>query len=166
MAGGELLAYVRESFVQFATMSEKFLVLLPQLAGWQTQCQLSPLVLGGIISLCWGSQKGRRQCRLSETTIAKCARSVIRPAEVSQFRTLCATAENLDGHDSHTDYAGRLSEGRVIGSGLVEAACNQAVGRRLKQTGARWKARRVERMATLCAVQAIRGTHTGVAALE
>jgi hypothetical protein len=27
-------------------------------------------------------------------------------------------------------------------------------GRRLKQTGARWKVRRVERMAALCAVQA------------
>jgi hypothetical protein len=28
------------------------------------------------------------------------------------------------------------------------------VGRRLKQTGARWKVRRVERMAALCAVLA------------
>jgi hypothetical protein len=28
------------------------------------------------------------------------------------------------------------------------------VGRRLKQTGARWKVRRVERMAALCSVQA------------
>jgi hypothetical protein len=57
-------------------------------------------------------------------------------------------------HTDHTDYAGRLAAGQSIGSGLVEGACKQVIGRRLKQTGARWKVRRVERMATLCAVQA------------
>jgi hypothetical protein len=57
-------------------------------------------------------------------------------------------------HTGHTDYAGRLALGQSIGSGLVEGACKQVIGRRLKQTGARWKVRRVERMATLCAVQA------------
>lgn len=60
----------------------------------------------------------------------------------------------FEPHRGHTDYAARLAEGRAIGSGLVEGACKQVVGRRLKQTGARWKVRRVERMATLCAVQA------------
>jgi hypothetical protein len=57
-------------------------------------------------------------------------------------------------HVGHTDYAARLAEGRSIGSGLVEGSCKQVVGRRLKQTGARWKVRRVERMAALCAVLA------------
>lgn len=57
-------------------------------------------------------------------------------------------------HLGHTDYAGRLAEGRSIGSGLVEGACKQVIARRLKQTGARWRVRRVERMAALCAVQA------------
>lgn len=57
-------------------------------------------------------------------------------------------------HVGHTAYAERLAEGRSIGSGLVEGACKQVIGRRLKQTGARWKVRRVERMAALCAVQA------------
>jgi hypothetical protein len=71
-----------------------------------------------------------------------------------------AGAEWADGrgyfepHVDHTGYASRLAEGRSIGSGLVEGSCKQVVGRRLKQTGARWKVRRVERMATLCAVQA------------
>jgi hypothetical protein len=60
----------------------------------------------------------------------------------------------FDPHRGHTAYAARLAEGRSIGSGLVEGACKQVVGRRLKQTGARWKVRRVERMAALCAVQA------------
>jgi hypothetical protein len=54
----------------------------------------------------------------------------------------------------HTDYAGRLASGQSIGSGLVEGACKQVIGRRLKQTGAQWKVHRVERMAALCAVQA------------
>jgi hypothetical protein len=60
----------------------------------------------------------------------------------------------FEPHRDHTGYASRLAEGRVIGSGLVEGACKQVVCRRLKQTGARWKVRRVERMAALCAVQA------------
>lgn len=60
----------------------------------------------------------------------------------------------FEPHVGHTDYARRLAEGRSIGSGLVEGSCKQVVSRRLKQTGARWKVRRVERMATLCAVQA------------
>lgn len=60
----------------------------------------------------------------------------------------------FESHVAHTGYQSRLAEGRVIGSGLVEGACKHVVCRRLKQTGARWKVRRVERMATLCAVQA------------
>ena len=60
----------------------------------------------------------------------------------------------FEAHLDHTDYAGRLLDGRSIGSGLVEGSCKQVVGRRLKQTGARWKVRRVERMAALCSVQA------------
>jgi hypothetical protein len=47
-------------------------------------------------------------------------------------------------------YAGRLAAGQSIGSGLVEGACKQVIGRRLKQTGARWRIRRANRMATLC----------------
>ena len=47
-------------------------------------------------------------------------------------------------------YAGRLAAGQSIGSGLVEGACKQVIGRRLKQTGARWRVRRANRMATLC----------------
>jgi hypothetical protein len=60
----------------------------------------------------------------------------------------------FEPHLEHTGYAGRLLEGRSIGSGLVEGSCKQVVGRRLKQTGAKWKVRRVERMAALCSVQA------------
>ena len=50
----------------------------------------------------------------------------------------------------HLGYAARLRGGQSIGSGLVEGACKQVIGRRLKQTGARWRVRRANRMAVLC----------------
>jgi hypothetical protein len=59
-------------------------------------------------------------------------------------------AEYLTPHVGHTPYRTRLAEGRSIGSGMVEGACKTAIGRRLKQTGARWRIRRLERMAALC----------------
>jgi len=61
-----------------------------------------------------------------------------------------ALAEYLGPHVDHTPYRRRLAEGRSIGSGMVEGACKTAIGRRLKQTGARWRVRRLERMAALC----------------
>jgi hypothetical protein len=51
---------------------------------------------------------------------------------------------------AYLGYAGRLACGQSIGSGLVEGACKQVIGRRRKQTGARWRVRRANRMATLC----------------
>jgi hypothetical protein len=51
---------------------------------------------------------------------------------------------------AYLGYAERLALGQSIGSGLVEGACKQVIGRRMKQTGARWRVRRANRMATLC----------------
>jgi hypothetical protein len=56
----------------------------------------------------------------------------------------------LEKQEGHLGYAGRLAAGQSIGSGLVEGACKQVIGRRMKQTGARWRVRRANRMATLC----------------
>jgi hypothetical protein len=62
--------------------------------------------------------------------------------------------EELAGYferqQGHPGYASRLAAGQAIGSGAVEGACKQVIGRRLKQTGARWRVRRANRMATLC----------------
>ena len=44
----------------------------------------------------------------------------------------------------------RLHQGRSIGSGMVEGAAKNLVGKRLKQTGARWKVDNVNKMAELC----------------
>ena len=56
-------------------------------------------------------------------------------------------------HEVRLCYAKRLSEGRSIGSGQVEGACKNMIGKRLKQTGARWRIRRLNGMASLCAVR-------------
>ena len=56
----------------------------------------------------------------------------------------------LSSHSNHLDYCSRLANGRSIGSGQVEGACRHLIGRRLKQCGARWRFRRVNRMAGLC----------------
>ncbi len=63
---------------------------------------------------------------------------------------MSALAGYLGPHVDHTPYRQRLAEGRSIGSGMVEGACKTAIGRRLKQTGAWWRVRRLERMAALC----------------
>ena len=62
-------------------------------------------------------------------------------------------AAYLEPHRDHTGYRERLGEGRSIGSGMVEGACKTAIGKRLKQTAARWKHRRVEHMAALCCLR-------------
>jgi hypothetical protein len=67
--------------------------------------------------------------------------------------------KSLDGlhnylrpHADHLNYAQRLANGLSIGSGQIEGACKNLIGRRLKQTGARWRVKRVNRMAGLCAL--------------
>ena len=56
----------------------------------------------------------------------------------------------LRPHVPHSGYAERLHQGQSIGSGMVEGACKTVVGKRLKQTGARWRVRHAERMVALC----------------
>jgi hypothetical protein len=65
-------------------------------------------------------------------------------------QALAALREYLAPHAEHTGYAGRLGRGQSIGSGMVEGACKTVVGRRLKQTGARWRVRHAEQMVALC----------------
>lgn len=55
----------------------------------------------------------------------------------------------LSNHTEHLDYKRRLAEGLSIGSGQIEGANKQLVTKRLKQTGARWRIRRVNRMVAL-----------------
>ena len=66
--------------------------------------------------------------------------------------SLASLSAYVANHSHQMHYAARLAEGRSIGSGQIEGACKNLSGRRLKQTGARWKVRRVNRMAGLCSI--------------
>lgn len=81
-------------------------------------------------------------------------------ARAGQRRGLTELEHYLASHSEHLDYANRLAEGRVIGSGQVEGACKHWIGRRLKQTGARWQIARANRMAGLCALKYSNQWHT------
>jgi len=81
--------------------------------------------------------------------IAEMMKQVRSPGKRTSLVSLSAYFAN---HSHHMHYAVRLLEGRSIGSGQIEGACKNLIGRRLKQTGARWKVRRVNRMAGICSV--------------
>lgn len=83
-------------------------------------------------------------------TLLESGATGLRARLASESGTGSELIEYLEPHREHTPYRERLAEGRTIGSGMVEGACKTAIGRRLKQTGARWKVRRLERMAALC----------------
>jgi len=70
----------------------------------------------------------------------------------NERETLQKLRRYLENHRERLGYRERLSEGRAIGSGQVEGACKSMIGRRLKQTGARWRVDRLNEMAVLCAV--------------
>jgi len=56
------------------------------------------------------------------------------------------------GHQERLNYALRLRRGQPIGSGMIEGACKQMIGRRMKQTGAQWDVANANRMALLCSI--------------
>lgn len=66
-----------------------------------------------------------------------------------QRAALSGLAEYLRPHEKRLNYPERLAAGRPIGSGMIEGACKNYLGRRLKQTGARWLIPNVNRMAAL-----------------
>jgi hypothetical protein len=53
-------------------------------------------------------------------------------------------------HTERLNYCHRLYTGQSIGSGMVEGAAKNLIGKRLKQTGARWDVGAVNKMAHLC----------------
>lgn len=80
---------------------------------------------------------------------AHIARTTPQPT-AQQRAAIDGLLDYLAPHQHHVHYAQRLANGQSIGSGQVEGACKNLIGRRLKQTGARWRVRRVNRMAGLC----------------
>ena len=55
----------------------------------------------------------------------------------------------LANHSQRLNYRHRPACGLPIGSGLIEGACKQVIGKRMKQTGARWTVANANRMAEL-----------------
>ena len=54
------------------------------------------------------------------------------------------------GHQDRLKYAARLKRGQSIGSGMVEGAAKNMIGRRLKANNARWIVGNVNKMGTVC----------------
>jgi hypothetical protein len=65
---------------------------------------------------------------------------------------VAALLDYLAPHQHHLHYAARLAQGRSIGSGQIEGACKNLIGRRLKANASRWRIQRVNRMAGLCSL--------------
>ena len=57
---------------------------------------------------------------------------------------------DLANHSHRLNDRHRLACGEPIGSGLIEGACKQVIGKRMKQTGAQWTVPNANRMAELC----------------
>lgn len=56
----------------------------------------------------------------------------------------------LANHQERLNYRLRLHQGRSIGSGMIEGAAKNLIGKRMKQTGARWTVTNADKMAELC----------------
>jgi hypothetical protein len=69
--------------------------------------------------------------------------------KVEQCKSIESLLEYFRNNECRLNYCERLASGRVIGSGLIEGACKNLVGRRLKQTGACWRLERANKIATI-----------------
>ena len=92
------------------------------------------------------------RCRSGTTPPASRQKSELRDCYVGQYEYLAGSAEwvpswdgraaahevlnYFGGHRDRLNYALRLRPGQPIGSGLLEGACKQMIGRWRKQTGA------------------------------
>jgi len=56
----------------------------------------------------------------------------------------------LKEHEGRMNYALRLKRGQSIGTGMVEGAAKNLIGKRLKANSARWRVEHVGKMAGLC----------------
>jgi hypothetical protein len=70
--------------------------------------------------------------------------------ELSGHAALGELTGYFAAHTDRLNYAHRLHTGRSIGSGMVEGAAKNLIGKRMKQTGARWVVGNADAMASLC----------------
>lgn len=104
-------------------------------ARWLTEARLA-LLRDGYLGLCEYVQQSAEWVP---------SRSGLESAMAEVLNYFC-------GHRDRLNYALRLRRGQPIGSGMIEGACKQMIGRRMKQTGAQWDVHNANRMALLCSL--------------
>jgi hypothetical protein len=105
-----------------------------------------------------GSDQGRRWAEAKRRLLLKSGSEAVRERLAEEMRGVAARsrkafkalADYLAPHAGRTGYRERLAAGKSIGSGLVEGACKTVAGKRLRQTGARWRVRNADAMTALC----------------
>ena len=78
--------------------------------------------------------------------------TLVKAPELSGHAALGELTNYFAGHTGRMNYAHRLHTGRSIGSGMVEGAAKNLIGKRMKQTGARWVVSNADAMASLCSL--------------
>jgi hypothetical protein len=79
-------------------------------------------------------------------------RTLTEPLSDAGREAVEALTRYLANHSTRLNYRLHLARGEPIGSGLIEGACKQMIGRRMKQTGACWTVPNANRMAELCSL--------------
>lgn len=75
-----------------------------------------------------------------------------RAPELSGHPALGELTGYFAAHTGRMNYAHRLHTGRSIGSGMVEGAAKNLIGKRMKQSGARWVVDNANAMVALCSL--------------
>lgn len=102
----------------------------------------------------------KRWCEQSKDILLSSGYSGVEESVQREFASLSESQQTsvnglldyLAPHQHHLNYRERLAAGKSIGSGQIEGACKNLIGKRLKANAARWKVRRVNRMAGLCSI--------------
>ena len=89
----------------------------------------------------------------AERAAAAAAAAAAAGKDAERVRALDDLLGYLSANRDSLWYRARLAAGKPIGSGLIEGACKNTIGARLKINNPRWRIRRAERMGTLRCLQ-------------
>jgi hypothetical protein len=99
--------------------------------------------------------EGGRALLLSDGWAGLCdhiGATLLKDPALSGHAALADLTGYFAAHTGRLNYAHRLNTGRSIGSGMVEGAAKNLIGKRMKQTGARWVVGNADAMAGLCSL--------------
>ena len=78
--------------------------------------------------------------------------TLVTDPDLSGHAALAELTGYFAAHTERLNYAHRLHTGASIGSGMVEGAAKNLIGKRMKQTGSRWVVANADAMASLCSL--------------